>query len=321
MKKLRIGNLIDLSFVEIITLNLLLEYGKPIVRYTLYVIVNELIQNNKINVNKFKNLNLSAYEARYLNYIKKKEKSNSDLSTSSFYNNLSNLEKRGLVKFNVNHKGRVKTVEATPLTNYLLKYLLQFFMDSSVIPDVIQFDEGLKERIKNISNKDHLENIMGVWFSKHIFLRLVNLFKTLADEVFILSKKENYDSYIETELMDIHISKVYKKRIREPNDVIEMVAIPDYRKNTNFFGMSEVEVLKELHRILQPGGMIIVVTKADFPLTDDITADLLLKIYKESISDTLFTEEELKKDLEKAGFTKNKMINYQGCVVGIGWVD
>jgi DNA-binding PadR family transcriptional regulator len=321
MDKLRIGNLIDLSLVEIITLNVLIEYGKPIVRYTLYEIVNQFIQSNKLNTTKLENTKLKKYERKFFSYLQKKEQNNSNLSTSSFYNNLSNLEERGLVEFHLNHKGRVKKVETTKLANSLLKYLLQFFMDSSVIPDFIKFDEGLTDRIKKISNKEHLENIMAVWFSEHIFLRLINFFKALANEVFILSEKESYGNYTKTDLKDVHISKLYKKKIREPNDIIEMIAIPTYKKNIDFFGMNRVEVLKELHRVLQPGGMIIIVTKASFPFTEDEAADVLLKIYKESISDTIFTEEELKQDLEAAGFSKNKLFEYRGCIIGIGWAE
>ncbi|TXT66184.1 MAG: hypothetical protein BAJALOKI1v1_320018 [Promethearchaeota archaeon] len=321
MNLLRIGNLIDLSFVEVITLNLLIEYGKPIVRYTLYVIVNELIQSNKIDLEKLKPSDLQNYELKFLQYTQKKEQTNSALSTSSFYNNLTNLEKRGLIKFNRNYKGKVKTIEPTPLTSQLLKYLLQFLMNSSVIPDFIQFDEGLTEKIKIISNKEHLENIMAVWFSDVIQLRLINLFKTLANEVFILSKKDNYEHYSKTDLMDVKTSEIHKKRIREANDVFEMIAVPNYRKNANNWDMNRIEVLKELHRILRHDGIIILVTKADFPFTEDAAADILLKNYKESILDTIFDKKELREDLEKAGFIKNKIIEYQSCVIGFGWAQ
>jgi len=304
--------------VEIITLNSLLEYGKPIVRYTLYVIVNELIQSRKINLEKLPNKNLNDYENRLLKYVRKKEKNGSNLSTSSFYNNLSNLEKRGLIKFNLNHKGRIDTIEPTPLARSVIKTLLQFFMDSTVIPDFVKFDEELTNEIIKRSKKTHLDNLMGVWLSEYIHLRLVNWFKTLADEVFVLSRKNNYDDYSKTDLEDVRISEVYNKKIREPNNIIEMVAIPNYKKTTHFYGMDRLEVLTELYRIIREDGMIVLVAKAPFPLTQDIAADEILQIYKESISNLIFSKEKILKDLESTGFTNNEIFDYKGMIVALG---
>lgn len=316
------GDFIDLSLVEILTLNALLEYGAPIIRYTLYIIVNSLIQNNKLDPDTISIKNLNDHESKLYNHIQKKNQNSSALSTSSFYNNLSNLEQKGLIKFNRDENGKIDTVQTTSLTPVVIKLMLQFFMGTSVIPDFVKFDEGLTQKIKKISNKDRVENIMGIWFSKSIYLRLVNWFKNLADEVFILSKKKTYENFSNADLNNIHISKVYNKRkIREPDNMIEMVAVPNYKKEADFYGMGRIEVLKEIHRILKPDGMVILVTKAEFPLTNDFAADELLKIYKESIFDTIFTEDLLREDLKGAGFSSNKIIRYKGCLIGIGWVE
>lgn len=320
--KLRIGDLMDLSLVEILTLNALLEYGAPIIRYTLYVIVNSLIQNNKLNPETISVKKLNDPESKLYNYIQKKNQNSSALSTSSFYNNLSNLEQKGLIKFNRDENGKINTVQTTSLTPMVIKLMLQFFMGTSVIPDFVKFDKGLTEKIKKISNKERVENIMGIWFSKNIYLRLVNWFKTLADEVFILSKKDVYENLPNTDLKNVHISKVYNNRkIREPDNMIEMVAVPNYKKEAEFYEMDRIEVLKEIHRIIKPNGMVILVTKAEFPLTNDFAADELLKIYKESISDTIFTEALLEEDLRGGGFSKNKILKYKGCLIGIGWKE
>lgn len=282
------------------------------------MIVNELIQSRKIDLDKLPKEELEDYEHQLLDYIKKKEKNGTNLSTSSFYNNLSNLEKRGLIKFNLNHKGRIDTIEPTPLAKNVIKTLLQFFMDSTVIPDFVKFDEELTNEIIERSGKTHLDNLMGVWLSEYIHLRLVNWFKTLADEVFVLSKKENYDDYSKTDLEDVRISEVYNNKIREPDNIIEMVAIPNYKKTTHFYNMKRTEVLDELRRILRDDGMIVLVAKAPFPLTEDIAADELLKIYKGSISNLIFSKEEILKDLEKTGFINNEVFDYKGMIVALG---
>lgn len=267
---------------------------------------------------KFSNENLKDYENRLIDYIEKKEKNGTNLSTSSFYNNLSNLEKRGLIKFNLNHKGRIDTIEPTPLARSVVKTLLQFFMDSTVIPDFVKFDEELTNEIIKRSKKTHLDNLMGVWLSEYIHLRLVNWFKTLADEVYVLSRKNNYDDYSKTDLEDVRISEVYNKKIREPDNIIEMVAIPNYKKTTHFYGMDRFEILTELYRIIREDGMIVLVAKAPFPLTQDIAADEILQIYKESISNLIFSKEKILNDLESTGFTNNEIFDYKGMIVALG---
>ncbi|MBD3196476.1 MAG: hypothetical protein GF317_15560 [Candidatus Lokiarchaeota archaeon] len=317
-KRISLDAIIDLSMVEIITLNSMLEYGKPIVRYTLYVIVNEYIHSKKLNFQNEDINTLPYHEKKLYQYLQIKNNQDTDLSTSSFYNNLSNLEKKGFIKFNENSKGRVETVDITPLTRYVIKYLLQYFMDSAVIPDFVKFDEGLTQKIKDRSGKTHLENIMALWFSEYIQLRLINWFKKLANEVFILSQKKTYEDYSKTDLEDVHIAKIHKKMIREPNNFIEMVAIPNYKKKIHFNNMERIDVLKELYRIIKPGGMVVLVAKSPFPLTQDIAADELLSIYRESISNAIFTKEELINDLETAGFSNIEILNYRGMLVGLG---
>jgi DNA-binding PadR family transcriptional regulator len=296
----------------------LLEYGRPIVRYTLYVIVNELIQSRKIDLDDIPIKDLEEYESRLIKYVKKKEVNSSDLSTSSFYNNLSNLEKRGLVKYNLNHKGRIDTVEPTPLARSVIKSLLQFFMDSTVIPDFVKFDKELTDEIIKRTEKTHLDNLMGVWISEYIHLRLVNWFKPLADEVFVLSKKQNYEDYSKTDLEDVHLPEIHNKKIFVPDNMIEMVAIPNYKKTPHFYDMNRFELLTELYRLLRDDGIIILVAKAPFPLTKDIAADEILQIYKESISNLIFSKEEIIKDLETTGFKNNEIFDYKGMIVALG---
>ncbi|MEJ2277627.1 MAG: hypothetical protein P8Y70_07745 [Candidatus Lokiarchaeota archaeon] len=307
----------DLSMVEIITMDALVRYGGPIVRHSLYVIVNEYIKNERINLTGFKDKkSLSEYEEKFFEYLDNKYEKNSDLSTSSFYNNLTNLEKRGFIKFNENDKGRVETVEPTHLTKQVIMYLLQFFMDCSAIPDLPEFDSGLAEEIQKRSERTKLNNLLVMWFERHVSLRLIKFLKSYAEEIFVLSKIEDYNEYAVKELENIHFSRIFKKLIREPDNMLEAAIIPVYEKNIEFFDMNRIEVLNELHRILKPNGMVIIVCKAEFKRTRDITADELLNIYRESISDTIFNIDELREDLEKAQFTDIDIFNYKGMLIG-----
>ncbi|TFF63557.1 MAG: hypothetical protein EU521_01185 [Promethearchaeota archaeon] len=303
--------------VEIITLDALIRYGQPIVRHSLYVIVNEYIKNERINLSRLKDKkDLAENEKKFYDYLDDKYKRNSDLSTSSFYNNLSNLEKRGFIKFNENKKGKVETVESTQLTKQVIKYLLQFFMDCSAIPDLPEFDRGLAKQIQEKSDRTRIENLLVIWFQRHVSLRLINFLGDYADETFILSKIEDYNEYNTKELEKVHFTKILKKKIREPDKIFEAVILPVYEKNIEFYNMNRIGVLKEIERVLKPNGFIVIVCKAEFKKTDDISADELLNIYRESISDTIFKREELKTDLEQAGFNSIEIFNYNGMLVG-----
>jgi hypothetical protein len=83
--------------------------------------------------------------------------------------------------------------------------------------------------------------------------------------------------------------------------------------------MDRIDVLKELYRILKSNGMIILVCKAEFKTTNDIAADELLNIYRDSISDTIFNMKELKDDLELGGFDEVEIFPYKGMLVALGF--
>ena len=103
MSEIKIGNLSNLNMIEIIALKVLLEYPKPIKRYTLYVIVNDFLRSE---------IATSASIPRATDLVKKLLKSSEKrkkvmLSSSSFYNSLLNLEKRGLISFNLKTNGKI----------------------------------------------------------------------------------------------------------------------------------------------------------------------------------------------------------------------
>ena len=112
-----IGDFASFSIVEIITLQTLLRHTEPIKRYALYLEINQLVHplvyNSKI----------SESEKEYEKFLQK-----SMISTSSFYNSLNTLNKKGLINFNKSKKGKVDTIEATEVTNVALKAIRQFFL-------------------------------------------------------------------------------------------------------------------------------------------------------------------------------------------------
>jgi len=319
IEKLGIGDFIDLSLLEIITLDQLLRFGKPVIRHSLYVIVNEYLKNEKIDVTShLLNNGFRECEKKFLKELKENNHG-SNISTSSFYNNLNNLEKKGFIKFNEDEKGKIDTIESTLLTKKAIRFLLQFFMDSTAIPDFPKFDESLTKRIQKRVGKQNIESLLAAWFEQHVSFRLITFLKNISSEVFVLSKIKDYEEYAVKELEDVHFSRIYKNLIREPDNMLDAVAIPQYKKDIDFYGMTRDTVMKEFYRIIKPEGFIVVVCKAEFPLTKDRAADELLNIYRDSISNSIFSEKELRTDLESAGFQNIDIFNHKGMLAGLGY--
>jgi DNA-binding PadR family transcriptional regulator len=311
----------DLNMLEIITLDQLLRFGKPVVRHSLYVIINEYLKNKKINITAtLLSNNLPNCEKKFLKELKNKNH-NSNISTSSFYNNLNNLEKKGFIKFNEDEKGKIETIEATSLTKKTIRFLLQFFMDTTVIPDYPKFDKSITAQIQKRTGVKKVESLMAAWLEKHVSFRLISFLKQLSSEVFVLSKIENYDEYAVKELESVHFSKIFKNLVREPDNMLDLVVVPQYKKKVDFFNMSRIEILKEFYRIIVPNGFIVVVCKAEFPLTQDRAADELLNIYRESISNSIFSKDELTGDLKNAGFKNIEIFNHKGMLTALGYKE
>ena len=55
---------------------------------------------------------------------------------------------------------------------------------------------------------------------------------------------------------------MYNNVIRGPKDIFDMVLIPEYEKEPNFFGLSRIDMLKELIRVVKPGGIVTIFVRS-----------------------------------------------------------
>lgn len=117
------GEFPDISIVEMITLQILLRYSKPVIRYVLYIEVNQ--------------------------FLKEKKK----LSTSSFYNNLANLERRGYVFFKHEGSSRRILVEPTNLGRTAIDSIFYYFIRNGLIDEsqfVIELSGIINKRLDSL---------------------------------------------------------------------------------------------------------------------------------------------------------------------------
>lgn len=316
-----ISDFADLSIPEVVALEFLARYPNPIVRHTLYAEVNQFLEYRE-EIDPIKGLEReSDHQKKFYEYIEEKNqntKTENHLSSSTFYNSLSNFEKMGLLKFNRNESGKV-AIEATQFTRYVPRLLLKFLINNHMNQrdDQERQIEHLTELIKN-QGKERFESILSVWFSEFIVFSIVSQMSEYTDELFILSKNQSNFDKNKLKIDNLNYSRIHKHQIREPENAFDAVLIPVYKRNPKFYGIPRDKILNEIVRVTKPEGIIGLVAMSDVPLTNNPIADELIKLYQLSLNNRIFTEKELINDLTLAGISDIKVIEYEGFLIGIG---
>lgn len=288
--KKKIKEYLDLSIAELIILQLLSRYQMPFVRYSLYLELNQFIQNSD-------------------------EKA---ISVSSFYNSLKNLEKRGIIKSNIRNDGKARTIEPNQRTKSIVEMIMQNLLKISTI-NIYDFQYEILEKILDKIGLNHFNTLLTTFFFEYIDLRLFHEYVKIADEVSILTKNETYDVLIKMGLEGIRKASIYNGIIREPNDFFDIIILPFYFYNPDFLEMKKINILKESIRVTKKNGIIILTAMSPLPKTQNFFADELIRLYNEFNAYKEITQEEMSNDMIEAGFTKIDIFNHRGILIGIGW--
>lgn len=283
-KKFKIDILADLSIVDLITLELLLKKHIPVVRYSLYVEVKQFFADYK------------------------------KIFTSSFYKNLKDLEKKGLISFNrsKNHKDWVENIEATPLAEAAIKGINQYFMSAVAHNSNIANEEILAKL-----DKKYYDKLLIVSINDYLNLDLFPFLMKNFNSIYIITRKDVYQDLQEIGIKNIKRSNIEDCIIREPNDFFDVTAIPFYFKKPYNYDMTRVEILKELRRTTKPGGWTIISSRSKLPETNNYFANEILKLYREAVKERIFTEQEFREDLQKAGYSHIETFKHNGVVAGV----
>jgi len=310
-----IADFIDLSLVDVLTLQFLVRHSEPVVRHTLYREVLRFLENIKSPLEDIDSTKLTKSERRYYNFLKDKKL----LSTSSFYNNLNNLEKRGLILSNYNKKGKIETIEITNLTNPLLKEILKHFVSFGVRteePAMLMIKDEILKRI----GKKEFENTLVVWLNFYLDFQILRMVYNLTDNLFILSYDDYSKELLEKGLENVNFSSIYNDLIREPNNIFDITFFPFYSKNSSLNGLTLTDLLKEAVRVTQKDGVILITAQSTIPNVHGVLISNLIKLYRKANQQTIYSIEELEQDLIDAGVEKTDVFEYQGELIGIGWV-
>ena len=293
---LSIRTIANLSIIEVTSLQILLQYHKPIVRYSLFEEINNYLNQDSIEGDK------------------------TFLSTPSFYNSLTNLEAINLITFNYDEKGKVTTIEATPLALNAIDLIYQNLMRIRAV-DVMDIVKNASTHIEKRNPRNLTSNLAFVVFPYHFLnYKILEYLSNQFDEVFLISKEETLKSFHSAGIVNITYSNIHNKQIYAPNDSFSEATIVSYSKNIDFFGMTRKEVLKDIIRIVKPGGIVTVVVRSQFEQSKNFIVNEFVNLFRKSIIDLIFTEEELKKELTEAGLLSLDIRDYNGILVGIGQV-
>lgn len=317
-----ISNFSNLSLIEIITLLILLRDSKPIVRHSLYLQINEFLESEKFKIKIDDYTNLSKSEQMILTFLRNKR----NLSTSSFYNNLKNLEKMGLISFNFNIKGKVISIEPTSLTVVACDIISQYFIRTSLALNYGVLFENAK-RVLDIIGRKKFENLLLVWLYEYADIELFNFLISISDSFFILCKKELCDNAIKNYYTNekasnekINFTQVYNNLIREPNDFFDLIVFSYLEAKPDYIGLDRLELLKETVRVAKKDGIIVLNNFSKLPTTEDFTTNRLIEIYNKANRHQISTEQQLIGDMRKVGLSKITVFENKGQIFGIGWV-
>jgi hypothetical protein len=306
MSKLELTKEIStLSIIDIITLQKLIDHPRPVLRFSLYQEINHY---------------LSIYHSNYSSTSSESELS-SPLSTSSFYNRLNSLETKGLVQFKKKKvKGTIKivAVKATEKAKTSIFGLIGHLLSMTLVDNSL-----LVEIFTQVSKKFEIAenaNILAVNLSEAIDFKLMNFGAKITNNMYLLAEESVIDNLKKMGIDQLKFSSMIDRSLREPNDVFNYAIIPQYEKNPRFFGLSRIEILKELRRVVKPDGYVTVLVRSPMPEIPNYYAKMILEKYEETIAGQIFTSEELTSDFVESGFSDIEVLDFNGIYVGMGRV-
>ncbi len=322
MDSFSIKDIVNLSIVDMVMLQLLLKHTKPVVRHILYNEISQFLTMEKKKVVKSTKFNdIPAGAKKFQDFLQ----TNKKFSSSSLYYSLDNLEKKGLVKFNYDKKDKVESVEATQYTEILINTILKHVIKFGLIE--AEQNQSLPEIIKEVVEEKVLADLEGkkfgtmlyIWFSNFINVKSINLFSKITKNLFILSNKEAFENVSKLGLDNIQNTSLFNKTIRESDNFFDAVIIPYHFRNTNFEDVSKEVILEDAFRIVKENGVVIIHSYTKVPDIDHAFFNIFTKWVKNIYTDIEFySEEEFKDELLKTGAKEAEVFVYKGHLFGIG---
>jgi len=309
-------NFLDISFLDGIIMMLLLQHEEPIKRYILFLEVNHLLEHSTFNrFNKFLSNNLNT-----ILDTNKNLKFKDSVLIASFYNHLKKLNRMFLVKVNKNKKGKIDTIEKTPLTKPVIISFYQMFTSNFVYSERFT-RKVLKYLTKLINYIPEKSLVCGVFDFFYSSTWNTDLMTNYSTNIYFITEMERDDDYFKNlGFTDIKFSNINNHKIGEPEDIFDFAFIPNYSKNLNIRGLTRIEILKELVRVTKRDKAIVITCFSKIQTVTNFYAKTVINQLNRALSTMIFTPDELQQDMISANLVKIKIDNFKGRLIGIGWV-
>ena len=303
-----ISDFTDLSIAEIIILQFLARYSEPVVRHVLFTEVKQFIEFREQKSPVKLEDNPQSFKFQEFISVPKK------LSTGKFYYSLDKLERRGLLTYN-GTTGKV-SINPTGYTNFIPKLLLKFLINNNVM-ETTEYRENFFKTFLNKVENQRFNRVLSIWLSEYVPLSILNQLSSFSNEIYILSKNEINQSKPVINKGKYRYSEIVGGLFRERENFFDATFIPVYKKTPKFYGMTRNKLLQEVMRVTKPNGYIILITVADFEMTDNIFINELIKLYKATLVNRIYTYEDLYDEMHNSRLKKIDIFEHQGFLIGI----
>ena len=293
LEEISIETVLNLSVTQIIMLQLLEQNLKIPVRFALLQDLNDFILDPK-----------------------------HEISPSSFYNSLKKLEGLGLIQ-TLKGKGKKIGLKSTSKAKKAIRLINKF-----TLPWAVSLNELLSNMIPELIQKvglpteesEKADNLIILSFDGRMDPNMYRYFQdNWSKEIYFLADDITTKKLKKRGIIGFHQSK-FTYKIREANDFFDACAIYHYQRGMNIYGIENKELLKELNRVMKPGGALVVQTVAPLPNVGNVYIDSLAELYSSQPFFYSCKEEDLVQDLRDAGFKDVDSMEHKGFIFSWGFI-
>jgi len=288
----------DLSIIEILIVNELVKltrndnYNKvSILRHDLYKLINNLVKSHK------------------------------KLSTSSFYRSLKKLQERGFLEFKKSEdiKYRKATeVYPTPLATQIIGFLFHFMVQYNQDIEVLNFiDQQLESYLNQFISVEQLRKIRVVDPSVRIDSPADLITSILPNAIGIMQVVANMVmTHQNGSTRPLSVNVLSTEQIFEWDEKIDagsdLIIFPLYEKNSTFRGLTHLQIIDELKKLLAKNRFMLVIHLDTFQARDHHYLDIIASFLKNSPFFQTYDSEQIIHDLEPRQLICRSQFSYRG---------
>ena len=169
--------------------------------------------------------------------------------------------------------------------------------------------------LEKFINVSHVNSLLFIDIDEFFEFGITTLLKKYTQELFLLADDESFERYRNRGLKQVHQSQVINTKIREPDNIFDIVIIMDYQQKSNFYGMNEKTILAEAIRVTKSQGLIIVIGMDELPVTNNFFLDSVVQKVNKNPLFTVIKDEVFKEIITSSSPVKPEFSNIKGMLM------